>query len=142
MAFPCTLNIDHERVFILGRVFQVDRKIKLVANVTQAYIFDFRRRDWLQLDGFPCANDYNLEAKHSCAMLRPQVIISVVNDCTAVWYLSSSHWSSFTTPLTSGVIFNADEEEKTVFYIGSVGNGSGSKLYMVHYSIFFSMLLN
>ena len=135
MAFPCTLNIDHERVFIFGRVFQVDRNVGSFANMTQAYIIDFRTQDWIQLDGFPCATDH--KAKYSCAMLRPQkLIISAVVNCTAVWNLTSSDWTTFTTPLNNGVIFNQDEEEKTIFYVGSVGNGSGSKLYMVHNSPF------
>ena len=76
-------------------------------------------------------------------MRRLNVVIVAINDgCMPVLNLTLFpqywNWTAIDSPMENGVLFNADEKEENVIFIGKVGNNEQSQVHMVR---LFAMLL-
>ena len=101
-----------------------------------SYIYNKNTNHWTDLSqDFPCPVPINL-LKFSCAYLRPsKSLIMSVGICNPILNLSlypvSWSWTSITAPVYGGIVFNVDEFEESVIFIGNNRNRTQSDIYIV-----------
>lgn len=136
--YPCAIKIGEDSSFIIGSVEIgnefVGHNIGLeTSNETlAAYLYDQSNEMWTHLgSNFPCHYEYSKNNKFTCAYLKQEnAIITGIDRCIASLNLTSKKWTHFTMPFKDGIIFNINENQDSVFYIGS-NNTNGSDVYVV-----------
>ena len=60
------------------------------------------------------------------------IVISVIENCVAMFNITSFKWSSFIMGYDHGIVFNVDAYKNSVIYIGSNETNQESDVYMVN----------
>ena len=101
-----------------------------------SFIYDKITHQWTDLSqNFPCMEPINMD-KYTCAYLRPRkAIVMSVRDCNPILnltlYPNSWSWTSIMAPHNNGIVFNTDEYEENLIFIGNATNKTQSELYAV-----------
>ena len=119
--------MDNEDLFMIGQYGQQ----------TVAYMFDQTKQNWTSLMytfAFGHCGQVNKLSMFSCSYVRQEnSIVTLVENCFAIFNITSNEWTYDTINYTQGVIF--DNDEKDFFYIGSHNLLQESHLYMVKFHI-------
>ena len=151
IRFPCTLNVNEELIFMIGMDESALMSnndganfITILSNQTlAAYIFNQSNESWTYLGhDFPCQFDQTIHTRFTCAYLRhEQSIVAGIDFCTAILNLSTFTWTShIRMRYKNGVLFNIDQNQESVVYIGS-NNINGSHVSMVNIPSFWYCVL-
>ena len=130
MRFPCSLNLDENRIFIIGLPW-VNFNADLNAGGALAYIFNRVTGNWTSSLGFnlPCES---VRGAFTCAYLKPENLVFVgIDHCAAALNLTAKKWTPFEMTHRNGILFNRDSDMNEVLYIGS-DKRNGSDIYMVN----------
>ena len=124
IRFPCILDINGNKIFMIGPSWTSDESV--------AYIYNQVTAKWTHLGfNYPCQKYQSHIDRFTCAYLKHEnSIISGVNDCVAILNLTSLHWSSMMMPHKSCILFNSNSYNAFVFFIGT-DKINGSEIYMV-----------
>ena len=130
VRFPCLLNIAQDQIFMIGSPWP-DNTL-MVTTKPEVYLFNKTNGNWTYFGhNFPCKYKLTHETRFTCAYLRheKEAIVNVDN-CIATFNLISYDWTSSVMMNHSGFLFNVNDEQNSVAYIGS-NKVNGSDIYMV-----------
>ena len=127
MTFPCTLNLDHAYIFIIGHPWGKSNQ-----SEPKAFLYNERNKNWTILsEYFPCIKQQE-ESEFSCAYLRPQnSVVTAIDNCVAILNLTSLEWNMMSLPFLNGFVFNGDLAMESLYFIGSNISMSGSEIFQV-----------
>lgn len=100
------------------------------------YIYNTQTEKWTNVtQNFPCQKLASLLYKYTCAYMRPlKSVILSVDECIPILNLTafptSWIWSSINAPMDTGIVFNTNDDENNVIFIGNDG-GNQSEIHMV-----------
>ena len=133
LVFPCTININDELIFLFGQEMQTDVK---PATLLHTFMFNTHTNIWTNLtEGFPCQKYSWQVEKHTCSYLRPRksVVLSI-DYCIPILNLTlfpvSWTWTQMEAPVNRGIVFNTNEVQDHVIFIGNNGSDQ-SQIYAV-----------
>ena len=142
MSYPCVENTATDLIFIIGRVFNVTANAGGTYNhnlninpAIEAYLFSPVTSKWINVNDIPCTmNESRRINKYTCTFLKSQnVVITVIENCTAVFNMTLMEWTEFDAPLKNGVVFKNNMEDNIVYYIAKYAMNS-SNIYIVSHS--------
>ena len=136
LAFPCTLNIDDELIFAFGQEMQPET-MTLPDSKLHAFFFNQHTFEWTNVTySLPCMTSDKYVSNYTCAYLRPLSLVLIdMDDCMPILNVTSMTWTSISSPMEKGHIFNIDENEENVIFIGNDKNESA--IYMVSFQLIF-----
>ena len=131
LLFPCLVNVDEDKVFLIARVMRSWAPF-VNKNNTRAYTYIQSSNKWtpIKMPYFSCIQASKTRG-FTCAYLKSEhSVIIAMDSCIVSLNLTSSQWKSHNLPYKSGLLFNIDEEQNTVTFIGT-DNVNGSFVHMV-----------